>query len=71
MSRAMTEPRSTPVWLIGLVALSITAAASLGGAQQMPSTTTAELAPTGRLRVGINFGNALLAVKDARNCRAA
>jgi len=31
----------------------------------LTSTARSELAPTGRLRVGINFGNALLAVRDA------
>ena len=31
----------------------------------MSASVRSELAPTGRLRVGINFGNALLAVKDA------
>ena len=31
----------------------------------MSASARSELAPTGRLRVGINFGNALLAVKDA------
>jgi polar amino acid transport system substrate-binding protein len=40
--------------------------ASTGGAQQMSTTTRSELAPTGRLRVGINFGNALLANRDAK-----
>ena len=31
----------------------------------MSAAMRSELAPTGRLRVGINFGNALLAVKDS------
>lgn len=31
----------------------------------MSAALRSELAPTGRLRVGINFGNALLAVKDS------
>ena len=34
-------------------------------AQQASPAARAELAPTGTLRVGINFGNALLAKKDA------
>jgi polar amino acid transport system substrate-binding protein len=38
--------------------------ASAGEAQQMSPTERADLAPTGILRVGINFGNALLAAKD-------
>lgn len=50
---------------LAVLILSIAGAASLVGAQQMSPTTRSELAPTGRLRVGINFGNALLAVKDA------
>jgi polar amino acid transport system substrate-binding protein len=34
-------------------------------AAQLPAAARTELAPTGTLRVGINFGNALLAKKDA------
>src|SRR2546427_7253178 len=48
--------------VVGLV--SVLTFASLG-VQQVPSTARSELVPTGRLRVGINFGNALLATKDA------
>ena len=32
---------------------------------QVPAPLRSELAPSGRMRVGINFGNALLATKDA------
>ena len=35
-------------------------------AQQISPATRAELAPMGKLRVGINFGNALLATKDEK-----
>src|SRR5262245_1503112 len=35
------------------------------GARQLSSAVRQELVPTGRLRVGINIGNALLAKKDA------
>jgi polar amino acid transport system substrate-binding protein len=46
------------------VLITIIALASSGGAQHMTSAALSELAPIGRLRVGINFGNALLASKD-------
>jgi polar amino acid transport system substrate-binding protein len=36
----------------------------MGGQNQMSSAALLELAPTGRLRVGINFGNTVLAKKD-------
>jgi len=49
--------------VVGFVSV-LTFASSLG-VQQVPSTASSELALTGRLRVGINFGNALLATKDA------
>ena len=49
--------------VVGFVSI-LTFASSLG-VQQVPSTVRSELAPTGRLRVGINFGNGLLATKDA------
>lgn len=39
---------------------------SLGGVQQMSSAAQSQLAPTGKLRAGINFGNALLANKDSQ-----
>ena len=48
-----------------ILSLLIAGTAPLGGAQQMSASVRSELAPTGRLRVGINFGNALLAVKDS------
>jgi polar amino acid transport system substrate-binding protein len=38
--------------------------ASSMSASQVSSTARAELAPTGKLRVGVNFGNVLLASKD-------
>ena len=46
----------------------ISAAALLsfgGGIQQISSPIRSELAPAGKLRAGINFGNALLASRDA------
>ena len=48
------------VSVIGLAAPGAT-----GEAQQMTSNIRSELAPSGRLRVGINFGNALLTRRDA------
>src|SRR5690242_18674406 len=36
-----------------------------GGAQSMAFDPRSELAPTGTLRVGINFGNVLLAATDS------
>jgi polar amino acid transport system substrate-binding protein len=45
--------------------LSIVGLASLAGAQHVSSAAHSELAPTGKLRVGINFGNALLTKKDS------
>jgi polar amino acid transport system substrate-binding protein len=41
-------------------------AASAVAMQQVPPDVRAELAPSGKMRVGINFGNALLATKDAK-----
>jgi polar amino acid transport system substrate-binding protein len=38
--------------------------ASVGMALQVAPAARSDLAPTGKLRVGINFGNALLAAKD-------
>jgi polar amino acid transport system substrate-binding protein len=55
----------TALWRIAILSLLTAATVPLGGAQQVSAAIRAELAPTGRLRVGINFGNALLAVKDA------
>jgi polar amino acid transport system substrate-binding protein len=49
--------------LIGIIG--VAGLAPLFGMQQLPSDARSELAPTGRLRVGINYGNALLAGKDA------
>jgi polar amino acid transport system substrate-binding protein len=47
------------VGLLGIAALGSSAAT-----QQMSAATRSELAPTGKLRVGINFGNALLTSRD-------
>jgi polar amino acid transport system substrate-binding protein len=60
----LTGTDSMQLWRIAILLLSIVGAASLEGAQQMSSAARSELAPTGRLQVGINFGNALLATKD-------
>jgi polar amino acid transport system substrate-binding protein len=49
------------VVLLGIVGMPIS-----GGGQLMPPTALSELAPAGKLRVGINFGNALL-TNGARN----
>jgi polar amino acid transport system substrate-binding protein len=49
---------------IAIALLAIIALAPAGGAQQMTPAARSELTPTGRLRVGINFGNALLTRKD-------
>ena len=49
-----------PIALLGILVFVTTA-----GAQQIPASARSELTPTGKLRVGINFGNALLTRKDA------
>jgi polar amino acid transport system substrate-binding protein len=48
-----------------IVLLVLVGIALPGGAQQMSSVARSELAPTGKLRVGINFGNALLTSKSS------
>jgi polar amino acid transport system substrate-binding protein len=50
---------------LAIVLLGITGLTLTGGAQQVSSTIASQMAPTGKLRVGINFGNALLTSKDA------
>jgi polar amino acid transport system substrate-binding protein len=50
---------------LAIVLLGIIGLASTGGAQQMSSGIRSEVAPMGKLRVGINFGNALLTSRDA------
>ena len=64
----LTRPKRHPsatLWRLAILALSVAGTVHLAGAQQMSAALRSELAPTGRLRVGINFGNALLAVKDS------
>jgi polar amino acid transport system substrate-binding protein len=46
-------------------ALLVLLLASIAAAQQVPPAVRSELAPSGTLRVGINFGNALLATRGA------
>jgi polar amino acid transport system substrate-binding protein len=53
-------------WLVALAAMALGAFALLGCATA-PPTPVAELAPGGTLRAAINFGNPILAVKDATN----
>jgi polar amino acid transport system substrate-binding protein len=65
MFTGLSTTAFTPLWRIVVLTLCSGGAASLGGIQQTSATARDELAPTGRLRVGITFGNALLAVKDA------
>ena len=65
MSTDLRQSRSARPLQLAILALSIAGTAQLGGAQEMSAAVRSELAPTGRLRVGINFGNALLAVKDS------
>lgn len=48
---------------IGLIGMAL---ATSVAAMQTPSNARAELAPSGKLRVGINFGNALLTSKDVK-----
>ena len=48
-----------------IVLLSILVFMTAASAQQISSAARSELTPTGKLRVGINFGNALLTRKDA------
>src|SRR5436309_2857841 len=50
---------------LAIVLLGIIGFASTGGAQQMSSSIRSDVAPMGKLRVGINFGNALLTSRDA------
>jgi polar amino acid transport system substrate-binding protein len=51
-------------WLAGLAVLALAAFALLGCASAPPVSAT-ELAPSGKLKAAINFGNPILAVKDA------
>src|SRR5688572_6286402 len=55
---------TTQMFKLAIVLLGIIEMALSGGAQQMSSIARSDLAPMGQLRVGINFGNALLANKD-------
>ena len=50
--------------------LTIVGLTSTTNAQQTSAAARSELTPTGKLRVGINFGNALLATKDANGVPA-
>jgi polar amino acid transport system substrate-binding protein len=63
MNRPHTALKITAVAvaLLGITGLTLT-----GGAQQVSSTIASQMAPTGKLRVGINFGNVLLTSKDAK-----
>lgn len=49
----------------GLWSLAALAAFALTGCASAPPAPVAELAPSGRLKAAINFGNPILAVKDA------
>jgi polar amino acid transport system substrate-binding protein len=51
-------------WLVALAVLALAAFALLGCASA-PKASAAELAPSGKLKAAINFGNPILAVKDA------
>jgi len=51
-------------WLAALAVLALAAFALLGCASR-PPLPVAELAPSGKLKAAINFGNPILAVKDA------
>jgi polar amino acid transport system substrate-binding protein len=51
--------------LVVACVFALAAGSSAGGAQEMTPAVRSELAPSGRLRVGINFGNTLLAARDA------
>lgn len=51
-------------WLVALAILVLAAFALLGCASA-PRAPVAELAPSGKLKAAINFGNPILAVKDA------
>ena len=48
---------------VGLIGMAL---ATSVAAMQIPSNARADLAPSGKLRVGINFGNALLTSKNAK-----
>lgn len=51
-------------WLVALAVLAAAAFVLLGCASA-PQASAAELAPSGKLKAAINFGNPILAVKDA------
>jgi polar amino acid transport system substrate-binding protein len=51
-------------WIIAIVIAGLAAIFLVGCATQ-PAAPVAELAPTGKLRAAINFGNPILATKDA------
>jgi polar amino acid transport system substrate-binding protein len=56
--RIMLKPAIVLLVIVGTAAVS-------GSAQQMTPAVRSELAPGGKLRVGVNFGNALLANRDS------
>jgi polar amino acid transport system substrate-binding protein len=51
--------------LLKIVAACVLAALVAGGALAADDAARKELAPTGKLRAAINFGNSVLAQKDA------
>lgn len=50
---------------LGIVLIGILVCMTSANAQQISAAARSELTPTGKLRAGINFGNALLTRKDA------
>ena len=54
----------------GLCAVALFSALTFGGALAQDATVRKDLAPSGRLRAAINFGNAVLAQKDAATGQA-
>ena len=67
MTGAHSNDMSRTMRIVSLISLLLPVLISPMTAQQVSPAARAELAPSGTLRVGINFGNALLAHKDPKN----
>src|SRR5256712_13991127 len=56
-----TSAVRSPIAMALVAAILLTFAVAMA---QVPSAARADLAPTGKLRAGVNYGNFILAVKD-------